>query len=640
MASTLTSLLSKSTIEDHAEILSAAQKSITQSKGGTSDVNAQRTALVALLKLDRFAEAVAFVDTYPKLKEEARLEYAYTLYKAGRPAEAAEIAAKGSDGGRGLRHVEAQSRYRAEDFVRARELYSKLSEAQEEDAEADLRVNVGATEVQLQFTGAPSKKRKVEREDLEAFETAYNAACGCIARNELGQAEVLLKRAEALAGDLSEAEREAEIGPIRAQRVYVLLRLGKKAEAEALAKEVKAEALEDETSVHVARMNGMLAGRKGEGNAFLEERMLGKDIEEDGTDKPFGYQKIVLNENQFALDLGMMKFGGLKTSTQAVLGKQDAPTLDRKINSLAVINAAAHAKSQSGKEALKHILPLLEKRPHDVGLLLTIVQLYILTGNAPSAINLVEKFTDRLEQSGHSADDVRYSPGLVGVTTALYNSQNRRDPARAAFARAAEHWRSKGSKWPAGVADLLRAVGSSLLDSEEPEHQKLAKAIFADLHKADSTDRYATAGLLASGSTDADKSSLTPLPRLLASIDASSLESAGIAALPCPTAQSTKRPAPTSTPAAPKPHKKPRPGKLPKDYDPAKTPDPERWLPLKDRSTYRPPKGKKGKGRRDMLAQGAVGGDDSKESSRPGTPGGQVVKGKAPAPAKKKGKKK
>ncbi|KAK6426148.1 Signal recognition particle subunit SRP72, partial [Oleoguttula sp. CCFEE 5521] len=549
MASTLTSLLSKSTIEYHAEILSAAQKSITQSKGGTSDVTTQRTALVALLKLDRFAEAVAFVDTYPKLKAEANLEYAYALYKAGRPAEAAEVAAKGEDGGRGLRHVEAQSRYRAEEFVKARELYAELSGEREEDAEADLRVNSGATEVQLQFSGATSKKRKVEREDLEAFETAYNAACGCIARNELGQAEMLLKRAEALAGELSESEREAEIGPIRAQRVYVLLRLGKKEEAEALAKEVKVEGLEDETSIYVARVNGMLAGRQGEGNAFLEERLLGQGTGEDGTDNPFGFQKDVLDENQFALDLGMMKFGGLKTATQAVLGKQNAPTLDRKINSLAVIDAAAHAKSRSGKEALKHILPLLEKRPHDVGLLLTIVQLYVLTGNAPSAINLVEKFTDRLEQSGSSGDDVRFSPGLVGVTTALYNSQNRRDPARAAFARAAEYWRTKGSQQPAGVTDLLKAAGSSLLDSEEPEHQELAQAIFADLRKADSTDHYATAGLLASGSTDADKSSLTPLPRLLTSIDASVLESAGIASLPRPAPQSTKRPAPTAAPA-------------------------------------------------------------------------------------------
>lgn len=39
-------------------------------------------------------------------------------------------------------------------------------------------------------------KKKAGREDLEAFETAYNAACASIARGELGQGEVLLKRAK------------------------------------------------------------------------------------------------------------------------------------------------------------------------------------------------------------------------------------------------------------------------------------------------------------------------------------------------------------------------------------------------------------------------------------------------------------
>ena len=39
------------------------------------------------------------------------------------------------------------------------------------------------------------QKKKPAREDLEAFETAYNAACGSIARGELAQGEVLLKRA-------------------------------------------------------------------------------------------------------------------------------------------------------------------------------------------------------------------------------------------------------------------------------------------------------------------------------------------------------------------------------------------------------------------------------------------------------------
>ena len=40
------------------------------------------------------------------------------------------------------------------------------------------------------------RKKKPGREDVEAFETAYNAACGSIARGELRQGEVLLKRAK------------------------------------------------------------------------------------------------------------------------------------------------------------------------------------------------------------------------------------------------------------------------------------------------------------------------------------------------------------------------------------------------------------------------------------------------------------
>ena len=61
-----------------------------------------------------------------------------------------------------------------------------------------MRINSGATDAQLEWNrqGDLVKKKKLGREDLEAFETAYNAACGSIARDELGQGEVLLKRAK------------------------------------------------------------------------------------------------------------------------------------------------------------------------------------------------------------------------------------------------------------------------------------------------------------------------------------------------------------------------------------------------------------------------------------------------------------
>jgi signal recognition particle subunit SRP72 len=62
----------------------------------------------------------------------------------------------------------------------------------------DLRINRGAVDAQLQWTGNHDEvhNKRHGREDLEAFETTYNAACGSIARGELGQAEVLLKRAK------------------------------------------------------------------------------------------------------------------------------------------------------------------------------------------------------------------------------------------------------------------------------------------------------------------------------------------------------------------------------------------------------------------------------------------------------------
>lgn len=68
-------------------------------------------------------------------------------------------------------------------------------------AEADdLCINRGAVDAQLQWAGNHDavQNKRPGRRDLEAFETAYNAACGSIARGELGQADILLKRAKGM----------------------------------------------------------------------------------------------------------------------------------------------------------------------------------------------------------------------------------------------------------------------------------------------------------------------------------------------------------------------------------------------------------------------------------------------------------
>lgn len=88
--------------------------------------------------------------------------------------------------------------YRAEDFPATAKVYKDLSSSEPTTEQNDLRINRGAVDAQLIWCGKRvlAESRKPGMEDLEAFETAYNAACGSIARGELRQAEVLLNRAK------------------------------------------------------------------------------------------------------------------------------------------------------------------------------------------------------------------------------------------------------------------------------------------------------------------------------------------------------------------------------------------------------------------------------------------------------------
>jgi len=277
------------------------------------------------------------------------------------------------------------------------------------------------------------------------------------------------------------------------------------------------------------------------------------------------------------------------------------------VNSISVINAAAHAQNQIGKAGLKEILPLLEKRRNDVGLVILVLQLYLLTNNHGSAISILESFFRRLETSPALADqDVRFAPGLIGILISLYSLKGRKSDIRAEFAKAASYWRRKSKP----SLTLLRAAGKALLESPKTEDRVAAAEIFKNLRGQDPTDRLSTAGYIASHITpssdlskfQADVDKLGPIPR----VDAAALEEAGVPHTPTTgSGTSKKRNADTTATLLPT-RKRIRKSRLPNDYDPSKVPDPERWLPLRDRSSYRP-KGKKGKAGATIEAAKAVG---------------------------------
>jgi len=355
-----------------------------------------------------------------------------------------------------------------------------------------------------------------------------------------------------------------------------------------------------------------------------------------------------MRRNDYAVALLSQKFAGTIESTKSVIASKPSPNFDTTIASLSAINGAAHARNESGKNALKLVLPELEKRPTDVGLLLVVTQLYVLSGNFDAATILVEKFLGNLEQSSEIGS--RYAPGLIATLASLYSARGQTQHTQRELAKAAKHWRQEtqsiSGPLPRSVTNLLKTAGASLLDSDEPAHAELARDIFTSLNSVDSTDRYTSAGMIAalaatspSSITPEQLSSLTPVDRLITNIDISALENAGVAkTAPLTAPVSAKRSAPSQS--EPKKSKKMKPSRMPKDYDPNKKPDPERWLPLRDRTSYRP-KGKKGKSKQNMFSQGAAVDDvGSKNSSRPDTPSqaekSTVVSGGKQAQQKKK----
>jgi signal recognition particle subunit SRP72 len=340
--------------------------------------------------------------------------------------------------------------------------------------------------------------------------------------------------------------------------------------------------------------------------------------------------------------LQAFKFDGVAESTAKAVSNYHMPTTSPDVTTLAVLNAAAHCRNHTGIAALKHILPELEKRPNDVGLIITVVQMYMLTGNITSATSLLEMFLKRLDGSVSENDqDVRFSPGLVAILVGLYKVQGRRVHVKQELAKAAVYWRHK-SKAP---QSLLQAAGAALLDDPSNKDDiTTAGEIFEKLREQIPNDTSALAGLVASRAAQENDeissalSKLTAVSDLINGVDVAALEKAGIAqssnALAIAQQISLrKRP---SEGAQSKP-KRIRKSRLPKDYEPTKTPDPERWLPLRDRSNYRPKGKKKSKKDNSDRTQGGVVADDLEmKDTTTKTPG--TLSGGGGANKKKKGK--
>lgn len=307
------------------------------------------------------------------------------------------------------------------------------------------------------------------------------------------------------------------------------------------------------------------------------------------TARPFRFQSSSLERNSAILDLQVGKLGAVETAT----AKHAETYPNDHVNG--VLRAAAVAGNLSGKEAENKIIKLLHADPKDIGLALTLTQLQIRRNNTTGALQTLSTLSSSLDPPQ------RYQPGLIGLQVALHHHLGQRQHIKLLLHHASTFWNSAAAPNPA----VLRAAGSAHLDSLEPQDLLAAGPLFASLLGANPDDALANCGLVAAyATTDAAHitpshlEKLTPVDRLIAGIDAAALEALGVAQQPRKRAAEEEPRAKTKGKRVKVKKSKVPPGLV------GKTADPERWLPVRDRSSYRP-KGKKDK-RKAAAALGAT----------------------------------
>uniref|UniRef100_H2N1K0 Signal recognition particle subunit SRP72 n=1 Tax=Oryzias latipes TaxID=8090 RepID=H2N1K0_ORYLA len=249
------------------------------------------------------------------------------------------------------------------------------------------------------------------------------------------------------------------------------------------------------------------------------------------------------------------------------------------------------------------------------------------------AIELLQHF---LDQNPESASAIKltmaqlYLPvtSCVSALVTMYSHEEDIDGAIDVFKQAIEYYQAEQPGSAAHLALVREAANFKLKYGRKKE----AVSDLEQLWKQNTKDVYTLAQLISAYSlvdTDKAKAFSKHLPSADAmsfNVDVDELENShGATYVRKKAAKVVGENLPTEPGQAEvKKKKKKKRGKLPKNYDPKATPDPERWLPMRERSYYRGRKKGKKKEQVGKGTQGATGGaladlDASKTASSPPT---------------------
>ncbi|KAK4441467.1 Signal recognition particle subunit SRP72 [Sesamum alatum] len=551
------------------------------------DEDAIGCKIVALIKNDNIEEALSAIRDFSK-KSSVDFSFfnAYCFYRQNRLDEALETL-KGQEGNFADMLLQSQILFRLGKMEACVDIYQKLQKSKIDSLEINLvagLVSAGrASEVQGTLDSLRVKP-------TSSFELAYNVACSLIERNMYKDAEQLLLSSRRIGQEtlveenLADDDIEMELAPIAVQLAYVEQILGRTQEAFESYSGIIKKNLADESSLAVSISN--LIALKGPKDVSDGLRKLDKLIEKGegpltfqlarGLDLRLSLkQREAIYVNRLLLLVHSNKLDQARELASALPGMFPNSVMP------VLLQAAVHVRENKANKAEELLWQCANKYPDKSKvILLARAQVAAAAGHPQIAAESLLKIPD-----------IQHKPATVATLVSLKERAGDIDGADAVLDSAIRWWSNAMTEDNKLDVIMQEAASFKLRHGKKDE----AARLYEQLVKSHGSMEALVGLIQTAAHTDIEKAEsyekqLKPIPGLKG-IDVESLEKTSGAkhTEKSPTSGIAEAYEPKNKEKTKK--KRKRKPKYPKGFDPANPgppPDPERWLPKRERSSYRP----------------------------------------------------
>ncbi|NWW32218.1 SRP72 protein, partial [Panurus biarmicus] len=610
---------------DFARALKSVNKILQINK---DDVTALQCKVVCLIQNGNFKEALGVINTHTKVltSDVIAFEKAYCEYRLNRIENALKTIQSASQQTDKLKELYGQVLYRLERYDDCLAAYRDLIRNSQDEYEEERKTNLSAV------VAAQSTWEKVVPEDLglreATYELCYNSACALIGQGKLNEAMKKLQKAEELCrqslsedSDVTEEDIEAELAIIHGQMAYIMQLQGRTEDALQLYNQI-IKLKPTDVGLLAVIANNIITINKDQ-NVFDSKKKV-KLTNAEGVEHKLSkkqLQAIEFNKALLAMYTNQAdQCRKLSASLQSQSPEHLLPVL---------IQAAQLCREKQHAKAVGLLQDFADQHPANAAeIKLTMAQLKIAQGSVTKACMILR-----------SIEELQHKPGMVSALVTMYSHEEDIDSAIEVFTQAIQWYQQYQARTNHGCSvfqpkspvhlSLIREAANFKL-----KHGRKKEAIsdLEELWKQNPKDVHTLAQLISAYSlVDPEKAKV--LSKHLPSSDTMSLKVDVDALENSHGATYVRKKAGKLTgdnqqkeqgQGEVKKKKKKKKGKLPKNYDPKVTPDPERWLPMRERSYYRGrKKGKKkdqvGKGTQGSTTTGSSELDASRTASSPPT---------------------